>query len=300
MITDNIIKSIGNTALTKIITDAGETYVKLEGGNPAGSVKDRVAAEIIARYIAEGKISDKTVIVEPTSGNTGIGLAMVCAFLKIKLLITMPENMSEERKKIMKAYGAELLLSPANLGMKGAIELAESILADNPDALLAGQFVNPANSEAHEKTTGPEFLKQLSGELPEAFIFGVGTGGTLTGVGRALRKQGVKSKIIAVEPASSAVLSGKPAGAHAIQGIGAGFVPKTLDVGLIDEVITISDEEARDATNQLAKKYGVFVGISSGCAFAACQKYLESGRGKKVATLFPDSGFKYLSESFYD
>jgi cysteine synthase A len=307
MIFSNIGAAIGHTPLVKLnrITSGkhAEIFAKVEFSNPGGSVKDRIALSMIDDAEKNGRLKPGFVIIEPTSGNTGIGLAMVAAARGYEIILVMPDTMSEERRKILAGYGAQLVLTPGKKGMKGAIEKAEELCVTTNNAFMPDQFTNQANSAAHELTTGPEFLKALDGEKIDAFIFGVGTGGTLTGVGRCLRKNGIDSKIIAVEPEDSPVLSGGQPGPHKIQGIGAGFVPDILDTGLIDQVITVSNQEAMDTARELAKKEGMLVGISSGAVTAACLKFLEENKkanGKlRLCTLFPSNGERYLSTELF-
>ena len=262
----------GNTPLVEInkLNKKGyaKIYAKLECFNPANSIKDRVALNMIEEAEKRGEISpEKTVIIEPTSGNTGIGLSWVCAIKGYRLIITMPDTMSIERRMLMKAYGAELILTEGAKGMKGAIEKAEEILKSTPGAIIAGQFVNPDNPAAHEKTTAVEILNDTDKKV-DILVAGVGTGGTITGVSRTIKKVLPNFKAIAVEPATSAVLSGEPSGPHKIQGIGAGFVPKTLDTGLLDEIIKVKNEDAIETAKNLAKYEGILCGISSGAAMA--------------------------------
>jgi len=286
--------------LEKKIGSEAKILAKLEYFNPAGSVKDRVALEMINDAEERGLLSEGSVLIEPTSGNTGIGLASVAAARGYKAIIVMPETMSEERKKLMRAYGAELVLTDGKLGMKGAIEKAEELQKSIPGSLVAGQFVNPANPAAHIKTTGPEIYEDTDGEV-DIFVAGVGTGGTITGVGSYLKSKKPDVKIVAVEPASSAVLSGKSAGAHGLQGIGAGFVPEVLDTAVYDEVVAVTEAEAYEMARALGKSEGVLVGISSGAAlFAACElAKREENKGKNIVVLLPDSGDRYLSTDLF-
>ena len=300
---DNLSR-IGNTSLVRLssITGPGfNIYAKVESSNPGGSVKDRVALAMIKEAEKQGKIFPSCTLVEPTSGNTGIGLAMVAAAYNIKLILTMPETMSIERRKLMSAYGAEIVLTSGKDGMKGAIAKAQEIVCETPGAFMADQFSNSANPAAHEETTGPEIIRDLKGINIDAFIFVVGTGGTLTGVGRALRKEGINAPIIAVEPADSPVISGGKPGPHKIQGIGAGFVPLNLDTSLIGEIIKVENEEAFEWARKLAKQEGILAGISSGAALCACMKYrvLHSDKPLNLVTLFPDSGERYLSTELF-
>lgn len=276
-------------------------FAKLEYFNPAGSVKDRVAKAMLDDAERTGKIKKDTLIIEPTSGNTGIGLASVAAARGYRITIVMPETMSVERRQLMKAYGAELILTDGKKGMKGAIEKAEELAKENPNSFIAGQFVNPSNPKAHINTTAPEIYNDTDGNI-DVFVAGVGTGGTITGVGTYLKEKNPQIKVVAVEPASSAVLSGKNSGAHKIQGIGAGFVPKVLNTEIYDEVFAVSDSDAYGTARLLGKCEGVLVGISSGAAaFAAIELAKRSENiGKNIVVLFPDSGERYLSASLFD
>lgn len=274
---------------------------KLEYLNPAGSVKDRVAAAMIEDAQKCGKLKKGSVIIEPTSGNTGIGLAAVAASKGYKVILTMPDTMSVERRTLLKAYGAELVLTDGKKGMKGAIEKAEEIAAQTPDSFIAGQFVNPANPLAHKATTGPEIWNDTDGKV-DVFVAGVGTGGTITGVGEYLKSQNPDVKVVAVEPASSPVLSKGTAGAHAIQGIGAGFVPDTLNPDVYDEIITAEAEDAYNAGRALATSEGVLVGISSGAALYAATELAKrpENEGKVIVVLLPDTGDRYLSTPMFE
>ena len=274
---------------------------KLEYLNPAGSVKDRVALNMIKEGEKTGKISKDTVIIEPTSGNTGIGLAAICASRGYRIIIVMPETMSNERKLLMKAYGAELVLTSGALGMKGAIEKAEELSKEIPNSVIAGQFVNMANPKAHILTTGPEIFDDTDG-LVDFFVAGVGTGGTITGTGEYLKSKIPNCKVIAVEPKTSAVLSGEKAGPHGLQGIGAGFVPKILDTNIYDEIIKVSDDEAYEMGRLMGKKEGILVGISSGAAlFAAIQiAKRPENNNKNIVVLLPDTGDRYLSTKMFE
>ena len=278
-----------------------DIYAKLEFFNPAGSVKDRVGKAMLDDAEKRGILKKNSVIIEPTSGNTGIGIAAVAAARGYKAIIIMPETMSEERKKLMKAYGAELVLTEGAKGMAGAIEKAELLNREIPDSIIAGQFTNPANPAAHFNTTGPEIYADL-GDNIDFFVSGVGTGGTVTGTGKYLKSKIDKIKIIGVEPASSAVLSGKEKGAHGIQGIGAGFIPEVLDTTLLDGIITVLDKDAFEIAKDNGKTEGFLIGISSGAAlWAAIQlAKADENEGKNIVVILPDSGDRYLSTTLYD
>ena len=297
---------IGNTPLvelTQIEKELGlkaKLIAKLELFNPAGSVKDRVALAMINDAEKRGVLNKDSVIIEPTSGNTGIGLASVAAARGYKLIIVMPDSMSVERRQIMKAYGAQLVLSPGAKGMPGAIELANQLAASTPNSFIAGQFVNPANVMAHYTTTGPEIYSATDGKV-DIFVAGVGTGGTIPGTGKYLKEQNSKIKVVAVEPATSPVLSKGVKGPHGIQGIGAGFVPDILDTGIYDEIIPVKDEDAFTYGRLMGKKEGVLVGISSGAALAAAVELAkrEENAGKQIVVLMPDTGDRYLSTKLF-
>lgn len=275
-------------------------YAKLEYFNPSGSAKDRAALNMIRDAEARGLIAAGATLIEPTSGNTGIGLAAVGVHRGYRVIVVMPENMSLERQKLMRAYGAEVVLTPASEGMRGSIQKAEELAANMPNSFIPSQFDNPANAEAHYLTTGREIWQDTDG-LVDILVAGVGTGGTITGTARYLKEMKPEVEIVAVEPDTSAVLSGKPAGAHGISGIGAGFVPKVLDISLIDEIMQISTDEAKLACRSLAAREGVLVGISSGAALAAAIRLagLEGNRGKKIVVILPDGGERYLSTELF-
>lgn len=303
MIFENILELIGNTPVVKLNLDRDENiadvYVKLEKFNLGGSVKDRAALGMIEAAEKDGLLKPGGTIVEPTSGNTGIALALIGKAKGYNVIITMPESMTIERRNYLKAYGAELVLTDAALGMKGAIAKAEEIVAANPGYFLPQQFNNPANPAKHYETTAKEIIADF-GDTLDAFISGVGTAGTLSGVGKRLKEESPNTKVIAVEPSDSAVLSGKDAGKHIIQGIGAGFIPGNYDKDLVDEIILISNDEAVDFGVRAGKENGIFVGISSGAAIAAAYKVAKQlGKGKKVLAICPDGGEKYLSMEAY-
>ena len=273
---------------------------KVESFNPAGSVKDRVAKAMIDDALASGKIDADTVLIEPTAGNTGIGLAAIAAARGMRLIIAMPETMSVERRNLMKAYGAELVLTDGALGMKGAIARAEELAAEIPNSFIVGQFTNPANPAVHEATTGPEIWEATGGDV-DIFVAGVGTGGTVSGAGAYLKRMNPDVQVVAVEPAASPVLSEGRAGAHKIQGIGAGFVPDTLDTAVYDEVIAVADEDAFAVGRELAAKEGLLVGISSGAAVAAATQLARrpENKGKTIVVILPDTGERYLTTAMF-
>ncbi|MGG7048282.1 MULTISPECIES: cysteine synthase A [unclassified Campylobacter] len=299
MIYDNIIKTIGNTPVVKLDTnyDEAQIYAKLEYFNPGGSVKDRIALNMIMQMIQDGRLKDGDTIVEPTSGNTGIGISMVAAALGFKVILCMPESMSIERRKIVAAYGAKLELTEAAKGMKGAIARA-SELASQPNHIMLSQFENAYNPQAHEIYTAKEIMADFSSL--DVFVAGVGTGGTLSGVAKVLKENGYSTKIIAVEPEASPVLSGGSPAPHKIQGIGAGFVPGTMDLSLVDEIAKVSNEDAMAAARHIAKSCGILLGISSGAAYVAAKRIAANlGSGKKVLFIAPDTGERYLSTELY-
>ena len=273
---------------------------KLEYFNPAGSVKDRIAKSIIEDAIEKGKVNKDTVIIEPTSGNTGIGLSSVAASLGLRIIITMPETMSVERRNLMKAYGAELVLTDGSKGMKGAIAKAEELAKEYPNSFIPGQFVNEVNPLTHYRTTGPEIWKDTEGKV-DIFVAGVGTGGTISGVGKYLKEQNPNVKMVAVEPAGSPVLSGGNSGPHKIQGIGAGFVPDTLDTGIYDEIIPVENDAAFETGRAIGREEGVLVGISSGAAVWAATELAKrpENKGKTIVALLPDTGDRYLSTPMF-
>ena len=290
------LKNIENTLNLK-----AHVYAKLEFFNPAGSIKDRVAKKMLDCGIEDGTITPDTVIIEPTSGNTGIGLAAVAAARGLKVIIVMPDTMSIERRQLMTAYGAQLVLSDGSKGMTGAIEKAQEIKESTPGSIIAGQFVNPANPAAHFETTGPEIYEDMDGNI-DIFVAGVGTGGTITGTGKYLKSQKNDIEVIAVEPDTSPVLSKGCAGPHKIQGIGAGFVPEILDTSIYDKVLTASVDESYEASRLLAQKEGILVGISSGCvAHAAIElAKLPANEGKNIVVILPDTGTRYLSTPMFE
>lgn len=291
---------IGNTPLLQFDHARCTLLCKIEGKNPGGSVKDRVALYMIEEAEKQGILTPGTQIIEATSGNTGIGLCAIAAAKGYPMTIVMPDTMSMERRLLMAAYGAKVVLSPGKDGMSGAIALSEKLAAEAEKAFIPGQFTNPANPKAHYETTGPEIWRDTDGKV-DIFVAGIGTGGTITGVGRYLKEQNPNVQIVGVEPATSAVLSGKQPGSHGIQGIGAGFIPEVLDRSILDEVIPVSDEAAMETARDYAKTQGVLVGISSGAALWAALELAKrpENTGKTIVTLLPDSGERYLSTGLY-
>lgn len=303
---NDITELIGKTPLVRLskkdekIGLYADILGKMESFNPGGSVKDRIAETMIKKAINDGKINRNTVIVEPTSGNTGIGLGLIAASKGLKIIIVMPDTMSVERRNLLRSYGAKLVLTDGKLGMAGAIEKANEIAKNTPDSFITGQFTNPENPAAHYLTTGPEIYDDTDGKV-DIFVAGVGTGGTVSGVGRYLKEKNPRVKIVAVEPEGSPVLSKGVKGKHGIQGIGAGFKPETLDLSVVDEIITVSDEEAYKAGRYLARNKGVLVGISSGASYFAAKKLAErrENEGKLIVALLPDTGERYLSTPMF-
>ena len=303
----NISELTGNTPILEL-KNAKEKYglvanvfAKLEFFNPAGSIKDRVANEMIAEAERSGMLKKGGTIIEPTSGNTGIGLACIAASKGYKAILVMPESMSIERRKLISAYGAEIVLTPASEGMTGSIKRAEELKAEIPGSIIAGQFVNKANPAAHYKTTGPEIWKQTDGKV-DVFVSAVGTGGTITGTGKFLKEQNENIKVVAVEPLSSPVLSGGKASAHKIQGIGAGFVPEVLDTSIYDEIVCVSNEDAIETAREIPKCEGILVGISSGSALFAAFEIAkrEEFKDKNIVVILPDTGERYLSTELFN
>jgi len=301
---DDILAQIGNTPLVRLKRlegkDSAAIYAKVEAFNPGGSIKDRICLAMIEAAERGGSLKPGATVVEPTSGNTGIGLSMVCAVKGYKLVLTMPDTMTIERRRLLTAYGAELVLTPGAQGMRGAVQKAEELAAQH-GYLLPQQFKNPANPEVHRKTTGPEIISAMGNLSVDGFVSGVGTGGTITGAGEVLKKHNPAIRIVAVEPADSPVLSGGEPGPHKIQGIGAGFIPDVLNTKIYQEVIKVSNNEAYEATRRLAKEEGLLVGISSGAAaVAAVQLAGKLGKGKNVVVILPDTGERYLSTGVFD
>ncbi len=301
----NVASLIGNTPIVRLHNIDkelyGEIYGKCEFMNPSSSIKDRIALHMITGALLDGKINKDTHIIEPTSGNTGIGLASICASMGLKLTLTMPESMSVERRQLIKAYGANIVLTPANLGMSGAVNKAKELSELDKNSIVLDQFSNPDNPLTHEKTTALEMLNDMD-KMIDIFVAGVGTGGTISGVGKVLKQEIAGIKIVAVEPLSSNVLSGGTPAPHKIQGIGAGFIPKILDTTIYDEIMMIDNDEAIDMAKEIAKKEGILVGISSGANVAAAIKLASKpeNKGKKIVTILCDSGERYLSTGMFD
>jgi cysteine synthase A len=299
----DVTSAIGGTKLIRLEHLSGETGVellaKLESSNPGGSVKDRVARAMVEDAEARGALSPGATIIEPTSGNTGIALAMICAARDYHLVLTMPEAMSRDRVTLLRAYGAEVILTPGAM-MRASVEKAEALAATTPGAVMLRQFENPANPRVHTETTAEEIWRDMEGRI-DLFVAGIGTGGTITGVGRVLRQRRPNVRVVGVEPAAAAVLTGGPVGPHGIQGIGAGFVPKNLDLSALDEVIAVDDASAIQATRRLAEDEGVLAGISSGAALSAALRLFdrESWRGRRAVVMFPDGGERYLSTALF-
>jgi len=304
---NSVFDLVGNTPLLELtnfeqkIAFAAKIYAKVEFFNPAGSVKDRVAKEMIEKYEKEGKLTKNSTLIEATSGNTGIGLAALCAARGYKLIIVMPDTMSKERRALMSAYGARLVLTDGALGMRGAIQKAEELERSIANSMIVGQFTNPSNPEAHYKTTGPEIWQDTDGKV-DILVACVGTGGTISGTGRYLKDQNPDIKVIGVEPSASPYLTEGRSGAHKIQGIGAGFLPDTLDRSVIDKVVTVTDDEAYECTREIARLDGLLVGISSGAALAATRKIAADpeNEGKKIVVILPDTGERYLSAGVFE
>ena len=301
---ENVLELIGNTPLIhlnqieKEQKTACSLYAKLERTNPGGSVKDRIAKQMILDGFANGSINNETVLIEATSGNTGVGISMLGAYFGLKVIICMPETMSKERRMLMSSYGATLVLTEGKLGMAGSVQKAEEIHREYPNSIIMSQFENPSNPKAHYLTTGPEIYEALEGKI-DAFVAGFGTGGTVSGVGKYLKERNPNIKIFGIEPASSPLITKGQAGPHKIQGIGANFKPGTLDLKIVDEILVVTNEEALDATRALAKKEGLLVGISSGAALCGALQVAQKGF-KNIVTLFPDTGERYLSSGVFD
>lgn len=302
MLHNDILSAIGNTPLVRLnnvkASDGkARIYAKVEFTNPAGSIKDRASYYMLKDALGSGKITKDTVIIEPTSGNTGIGLSMFCAVYGMKLLLTMPENMSEERQKILRAYGAQIVLTNKTLGMKGAIEEAKRLQKDIPDSFIPSQFENPSNKRAHFETTAPEIFRDLP--TASAIVAGVGSGGTLTGIAEWAKENGKACKMIAVEPQDSAVMSGKKAGPHKLQGIGAGFITPLTDVKLFDKIVTVSAEDAYRMARELAKREGILAGITAGANLWSAVEISKEIQGD-IVVIIPDTGMRYLSGDLYE
>lgn len=297
---NDVSQLIGNTPLVKLNMKTNPTILlKLEFFNPGGSIKDRICLNMIKEAEKTGRLPEGGTLVEPTSGNTGIGLAMLGAARGYRVILVMPETMSQERRRLLKAYGADLILTPGDKGMKGAIEKAEEIVRDNKGYFMPGQFDNPANPEAHRRTTAEEILIDTDGKI-DYFVAGVGTGGTLTGTGEILKERLPDVKVVAVEPSGSAVITGEEPGSHGIQGIGAGFIPEVLNTGVIDRTIKVGDEEALETGRRLAQEEGLLVGISSGAAVAAALKLAEElEEDKTIVVIAPDTGERYLTTDLF-
>lgn len=306
MIYNNIKELVGNTPVVKLqgfqkeVESKATMIAKLESYNPSGSCKDRISQAMIEKAIEDGFINQDTMIIEPTSGNTGIGLAAICASMGLKITLVMPESMSLERRKLIQAYGASIVLSPASKGMQGSIDMAKQLLQDNPNSFICDQFHNPANPMMHYTTTGPELWQQMDGNI-DVFVAGVGTGGTISGIGKYLKEQNPNIEIVAIEPSDSPLLSKGTAGPHKIQGIGANFIPGTLDTSIYDRIIPVGIEDALNSAKIVAKKDGILVGISSGAAlFGASVLALEKKyQGKTIVILLPDGGDRYFSTDLF-
>jgi len=306
-ICNNFAELIGHTPLLRLnnmMKEHGakaEVLAKLEYFNPGGSVKDRVARQMIDDMEADGRLQPGGTIIEPTSGNTGIGLAAVCASRGYKLILTMPDTMSIERRKLAAVYGASVVLTPGAEGMTGAIAKAEALAKEIPGAIVAGQFINPSNPKAHEETTGPEIWEDTEGRV-DAFVAGAGTGGTITGTGLYLKEKNPDIQIVAIEPETSAVLSGRPAGAHGLQGIGAGFIPDVLRTEILDRIVCVTDDQALETARELAKREGILCGISAGAALYAALSLASEPEweGKRIVVLLPDTGERYLSTALFE
>jgi cysteine synthase A len=301
---EKILEQIGNCPMVRLkkleTEDSAAIYAKVEAFNPGGSVKDRICLAMIEKAEQDGCLKPGNTVIEPTSGNTGIGLSMVCAVKGYKLILTMPDTMTIERRRLLSAYGAELILTPGAQGMRGAVQKAEELAAAH-GYLLPQQFKNPANPEMHRRTTGPEIIAAMAGQSIDGFVAGVGTGGTITGAGEVLRAHNQAIHIAAVEPADSPVLSGGMPGPHKIQGIGAGFIPEVLNTSIYNEIIPVSNEDAYKLTSRLAKEEGLLAGISSGAALCAALKVANKlGKGKNVIVILPDTGERYLSTGVFD